>query len=153
MDIYGKIELLEKELEGATGLVFSKKSAVDVAKCEDLLADIKRELPKAVQEASYIISQKENIIKNAQIQAELIERDAKIRAESLLDESAIIAKSQEIADKIIKDADVKSAAMVEGAQKKIDLMLRNIEEYLMDSLRIIRNNREDLAGEMLKKKS
>jgi Flp pilus assembly protein CpaB len=33
------------------------------------------------------------------------------------------------------------------------LMLRNIEEYLMDSLRIIRNNREDLAGEMLKKKS
>ena len=59
MDIYGKIELLEEELSCATGLVFSKKSAVNVAKCESLLADIKRELPKAVQEASYIISQKD----------------------------------------------------------------------------------------------
>ena len=49
MDIYGKIELLEEELSCATGLVFSKKSAVNVAKCESLLADIKRELPKAVQ--------------------------------------------------------------------------------------------------------
>ncbi len=153
MDIYGRIELLERELDCATNLVFSKKSAVDVAKCESLLADIKMELPKAVQEASYIISQKDNIIRNAQAQAELIEKDAKQRADSMLDESAIIAKSQEIADKIIKEAETKCSLMVENAQKKIDLMLRNIEEYLMDSLRIIRNNREDLAGEMLKKKS
>ena len=71
----------------------------------------------------------------------------------MLQDSVIIAKSQEIADKIIKDAEQKSVMMVDAAQKKIDLMLRNIEEYLMDSLRIIRNNREDLAGEMLKKKS
>lgn len=153
MDIYGKIELLEEELSCATGLVFSKKSAVNVAKCESLLADIKRELPKAVQEASYIISQKDNILRNAQLQADLIEKDAKNRADSMLQDSVIIAKSQEIADKIIKDAEQKSVMMVDAAQKKIDLMLRNIEEYLMDSLRIIRNNREDLAGEMLKKKS
>lgn len=153
MDIYGKIEALERELSCATSLVFSKKSAVDVAKCESLVADIKRELPSAIQEASYIISQKESIVGSALAQAELIEREANEKVEQILNESNVISKSQEIADRTIKETEVKCANMIENAQKKIDLMLKNIEEYLMDSLRIIRNNREDLAGEILKKKS
>lgn len=153
MDIYGKIEALERELSCATNLVFSKKSAVDVSKCESLLADIKRSLPTAVQEASYIISQKETIVGNAVAQAELVEREAKEHAEALINESSVIAKSQEIADKLVKESEAKCEAMVTGARQKIDLMLRNIEEYLMDSLRVIRNNREDLAGEILKKRS
>ena len=153
MEIYGKIEALERELSCATNLVFSKKSAVNVAKCESLLQDIKRALPTSIQEASYIISQKETIVSNAITQAEMIEKEATEKVQKMIDESSIIAQSKEIADKTIKETELKCSAMIETAQQKIDLMLRNIEEYLMDSLRIIRNNREDLAGEILKRKS
>jgi hypothetical protein len=153
MDIYDKISALERELSCATSLVFSKKSAVDVSKCESLLQDIKRALPASIQEASYIISQKDAIISSAVAQAELIEKEACAKVKEMLDESNIISKSKEIADKSLKDTEIKCSAMVENAQQKIDLMLKNIEEYLMDSLRIIRNNREDLAGEILKRKS
>lgn len=152
MDIYGKIEALERELACATNLVFSKKSAVDVHKCGTLLQEIKNALPSAVQEASYIISQKEAIVQNATAQAEIITKEASEKAEELINDSSVILKSQEIANKIIKEAESKCAVMIENAQKKIDFMLKNIEEYLMDSLRVIRNNREDLAGEILKKK-
>ena len=153
MDIYGKIEALERELSCATNLVFSKKSAVDVAKCTSLLQDIKRALPASIQEASYIISQKETIVSNALTQAEMIQKETNEKVQKMVDESYIKSKSQELADKTLKEAELKCDAMIENAQQKIDLMLRNIEEYLMDSLRIIRNNREDLAGEILKKKS
>ena len=153
MDIYGKIEALERELSCATNLVFSKKSAVDVAECTSLLQDIKRALPASIQEASYIISQKETIVSNALTQAEMIQKETNEKVQKMVDESYIKSKSQELADKTLKEAELKCDAMIENAQQKIDLMLRNIEEYLMDSLRIIRNNREDLAGEILKKKS
>ena len=153
MDIQDKIEQLDKELSEATNLIFNKKKgAVDIKRCQELLADIKRTLPSSIQEASYIISQKETIIAQAEAKAEKTKAEAKEKAEQLISESAIVAESQLIAEKNIKKAESQCAGMIETTKQKIDMMLKNIEDYLMDSLRIIRNNREELAGTILKKR-
>ena len=77
MDIQDKIEQLDKELSEATNLIFNKKKgAVDIKKCQELLADIKRALPSSIQEASYIISQKESIIAQAEAKAEKTKAEA-----------------------------------------------------------------------------
>lgn len=152
MDIREKIDQLDKEFQEATNIMFSKKGAVDIKKCQELLSDIKRGLPSSIQESGYIVAEKENILARATEQAEQMKKEAKEYAEHLVEESTIVTESQAIAEKNIKKAEATCSSMIETTKQKIDMMLKNIEDYLMDSLRIIRNNREELAGTILKKK-
>lgn len=152
MDIKELIEELENELYEAKGVLFSNKAKVDVARCSEIISLIKRNLPTAIQEASYLISQKEKFVKQSEETAKNIIAEAKSQADRLVSESEIKKRSEKEAKEMVEQATAKCKELYENAKENIDKMLKNIEEYMMDNLHIVRNNREELSGMLIVKK-
>lgn len=147
MDIKVIIEELEKELTGSSNFLFSKKkSVVNVEKCGELIEELKRSLPPAMQEANYILGRKDKIIEQAQQQADNTLKEANIRVEQLLSESELVKKAEAEADEIIENANKRSAQILATVKSNIDKMLKSVEDYLMENLNIVRSNREELNG-------
>lgn len=152
MDIYELIDELENELSEGKNVLFSKKGVVDLKKCEKLISEIKQALPFTIQESKYTLSQKNKILSSAEEQAKKIIADAKEYAENMIQQSDISKLSEERAKLLMNKADDYSDNLEKITRKNIDKMLKSIEDYLMDNLHIVRNNREELAGSLLQSK-
>ena len=62
MDIIQIIDALETEFANSKNFLWSKKTLVNMDKCALLIAELKANLPQAIQEASYVLSKKEQIL-------------------------------------------------------------------------------------------
>ena len=63
----------------------------------------------------------------------------------------LVVKAENEARALIQDAQNKSEHFTQNAKCNVDKMLKSIEDYLMENLMIVRNNREELAGGLKKK--
>ena len=149
MDLNDKIEELKEELISQRGFLWSKKNKDSITKCLNILEDIKMNLPAALQEAGYILSQKQKILTSAQEAGSKIVADATMKAKQLVSEEKIIKEAQEEADNMIANANKKSNQIYSLTKENIDKMLKSVEDYFAENLRVIRNNREELAGGIL----
>ena len=102
MDINQIIDALEREFANSKNFLFTKKTLVNMDKCASLIAEIRANLPQAIQEASYVLSKKEQILNNAQAEAKHIVAEAEYRAEQLVSSSEIKKKSERIAEENIQ---------------------------------------------------
>ena len=130
MDIVQIIDELEQEFIGSKNFLWSKKSLINMDKFASLLADLKANLPEAVQEASYVLSKKEQILNNAKAEARKTIAEAEFRAEQLVSSSEIFKKSEREAAELTKS--------------NIDKMLKSVDSYLEQNLQIVRQNRSEL---------
>ncbi len=150
MDIRVIIEELEKELTESKNFVFNKKKAlVNMDKCGSLIEELKHSLPTAIQEANYILGQKDKILLQAKQQAENTLKEAEIRVEQLVSESSLVRKAEDEAEEILDNATKKANQMMAVVKSNIDKMLKSVEDYLMENLNIVRSNREELNGSIL----
>ena len=83
MDIVQIISELEHEFVNSKNFLWSKKTLVNMDRCASLIAEIKANLPTAIQEATYVLSKKEQIMNNAQAEAKRTIAEAEFRAEQL----------------------------------------------------------------------
>ena len=148
-DINALIEELEEEFAKSKSGLFGKKANME--KCEELIEELKRTVPSAIQEATYILSQRDKIIDQAKEMAEKTLKEAEIRAEQLLSEGELIKKSEEEAEEIVDNAEKRANQLFAVTRDNIDKMLKSVEDYLMQNLSVVRSNREELNnGDVLK---
>ena len=150
MDIKSYINELEIELAGKKGGVFGKK--IDAARCLQIVGDMYRALPPALDEADYILGQKGEIIKNAQNLAKQTVVEAEIRAEQIISETEIIKRAQIEAAQILETAQMQSDTLLHKTTEHLEAMFSDIEQYLVSNLNMIRNNREELREALCLKK-
>lgn len=148
MDILQLIEELEDEFGKGKNFLFSKKSLVNLERCGELIDELKTSLPTAIQEARYILSQKEKILTQAKQTAEKTIKDAELRAQQLVSEGQLVRKSEQEAEEIMQQANKRCAQLYSATRDNIDRMLKSVEDYLGQNLQIVRNNREQLNGAM-----
>lgn len=151
MDIYELIDQLEAEFDTSKSFLWSKKSLVDIRRCGDLVSRLKRSLPTAISEATYMLAKKDKILEEAKQRAESIVKDATIKAQAILDENRIKEQAEAEAQEIVLNAQSKAEHFSDNAKCNVDKMLKSIEDYLLENLMIVRNNREELAGSLKKK--
>lgn len=144
MDIVQIISELEQEFVNSKNFLWSKKTLVNMDKCASLIAEIKANLPTAIQEATYVLSKKEQIINNAQAEAKKTLAEAEYRAEQLVSNSEIFKKSEQAAQEIIDKANKKCAQLYAVTRENVDKMLRSVEMYLDQNLNVVRRNRDEL---------
>ena len=151
MDIIQLIEELEQEFSQGKNFLWSKKSLVNLERCAELIDELKVNLPTALQEARYVLSQKETIIANANELADKTIKEAELRAEQLVGESELIKKSEEEAQEILDNANKRCNHLMNVTRENIDKMLKAVEDYLLENLHIVRSNREELSNVFTKK--
>ncbi|MCR5553585.1 MAG: hypothetical protein K6F08_02465 [bacterium] len=146
MDANIIIAQLKEELISQKGFLWNKKNKDSIAKCLNMLDELKNNLPASIQEASFIISQKQKILNSAQETANKIIRDAESKASELVNEQAILKETEAKANEAIESANKRCNQIYSSTRDNIDKMLKAIEDYLIDNLNVVRNNREELAG-------
>lgn len=152
MDIIQLIEELEEEFSQGKNFLWSKKSLVNLERCAELIEELKQNLPTAIQEASYVLTQKEKIIAQANEIADKTIKEAEYKAEQIVSESDLIKKSEDEAEEIINNANKRCNQLYNITKENIDKMLKAVEDYLVENLNIVRSNREELNNAIFKQK-
>lgn len=146
MELNSILEELKEELISQKGFLWSKKNKDSITKCLSLVDDVQMNLPSALQEATYIITQKQKILAAAQDAANKIVAEATQKAQELTAENAITKQAQIEAETMVGNANKRCNQLYSSTRDNIDKMLKAIEDYLTDNLHVVRNNREELAG-------
>ena len=144
MDINQIIDALEREFANSKNFLFTKKTLVNMDKCASLIAEIRANLPQAIQEASYVLSKKEQILNNAQAEAKHIVAEAEYRAEQLVSSSEIKKRSERIADETLQRANRKCDQLFAVTKENVDKLLKSVELYLDQNLDVVKRNRDEL---------
>ena len=144
MDIVQIISELEKEFANSKNFLWSKKTLVNMDRCASLIAEIKANLPPAIQEASYVLSKKEQILNNAVAEAKHTVAEAEFRAEQLVSSSEIFKKSEQAAAEMIEKANKKCEQLYAVTKENVDKLLRSVELYLDQNLAVVKRNRDEL---------
>ncbi len=144
MDIVQIIDELEQEFVGSKNFLWSKKSLVDMEKLANLISELKVNLPEAVQEASYVLSKKEQILNNAKAEARKTIAEAEFRAEQLVSSSEIFKKSEREAAELLAKTRKQCAELYNVTRANIDKMLKSVDGYLEQNLQVVRQNRAEL---------
>ncbi len=149
MELNNIIDELKEELISQKGFLWSKKNKDSITKCLNLVDELKLALPSALQEAGYIISQKQKILNTAQETANKILAEASHKAEQMVSEDKIVKQAHAECEAVVANANKKCNQLYSSTRDNIDKMLKAIEDYLTDNLHVVRNNREELAGGIL----
>ncbi len=144
MDINQIIDALEREFANSKNFLWSKKTLVNMDKCASLIAEIRANLPQAIQEASYVLSKKDQILNNAQAEAKHIVAEAEYRAEQLVSSSEIKKRSERIADETVQRATRKCDQLFAVTKDNVDKLLKSVELYLDQNLDVVKRNRDEL---------
>ena len=140
------IEELESELLDKKGL-FSKR--VDVDRCAQLTRMLKEEVPASLAEAQQVLATRKKILENADSVAQNTIREAEERASHIVDKSELVKAAEIESKKIIDMAYMQCDMLVERTKGHLDEMFKDIEQFLLQTLAMIRNNREELRGAMI----
>lgn len=146
MELYDLIDQLEAELGGKHGL-FGKK--VDTGHCLALLSKIKQVLPDSLGEAQFVVENKRKILENADTVAKNTIREAEERAEHIIDNTEIIKRAELDAKQMLETAYMQCDTLVHHTKEHLDNTFRETEQFLLSTLTMIRNNREELRGAMI----
>lgn len=144
MDIVQIIDELEREFATSKNFLWSKKTLVNMDKCASLIAEIKANLPPAIQEASYVLSKKDQILNNAVAEAKHTIAEAEFRAEQLVSSSEIFKKSEQAAAEMVEKANKKCEQLYAVTKENIDRMLKSVEMYLDQNAAVVKRNRDEL---------
>lgn len=140
------LEELEAELSDKKGF-FSKK--IDLDKCLDLVLQIKTNLPAVLQEAQYIMDNKRKILENADLVAKNTIREAEERASHMIDKSEITRMAEIEYQKLLSNAHSQCDGLVRHTKDHLDNMFKETEQFLLSTLTMIRNNREELRNAVI----
>jgi F0F1-type ATP synthase membrane subunit b/b' len=145
-DMLNTLNQLESELSEKKGL-FSKK--VDLDRCAELVAVLKSEIPSSLSEARQILATRQRILENADSAAQNTIREAEERASHIVENSELLKAAQNESHKIIDQGLAQCDKLVERTKTHLDEMFKDIEQFLLSTLAMIRNNREELRGAMI----
>ena len=146
MDIVQIIDELEHEFANSKNFLWSKKTLVNMDRCASLIAELKANLPAAIQEASYVLSKKDQILNNAVAEAKHTIAEAEFRAENLVSSSEIYKKSEQAASELLDRANRKCEQLYAVTKENVDKMLRSVEMYLDQNLAVVKRNRDELES-------
>lgn len=128
------------------------KCFVDSGKIQELIDDIRLNLPQELRQARAIVSDRGDIIATARREAESIIRTAEERARVLVGQEEIVKQAQQKANDMLGQAQLKAREMRKAASDYIDDLMKRADDALTANLSHVREaakNQEDAMTQLL----
>ena len=136
MNVEELLDLMEETLEAGTAVPFAPaKRVVDVDRMRDIIRESKK-----------IVNDREQIMKNAQVESETIIQKAEERASALVSEQEIVKRSRQRAAEILTAANTQAKDLTRNATVYCETLLKKSEETLARSVADIKNTRMNLRS-------
>lgn len=147
MNVEELLDLMEETLEAGTAVPFAPaKRVVDVDRMRDIIDEVRNNLPDEIRESKKIVNDREQILKNAQVESETLIQKAEERANALVSEQEIVKRSQQRAVEILSAAQTQAKELSRNATVYCESILKNSEEVLARSVSDIKNTRMNLRN-------
>ena len=102
MNVEELLDMLEETLEEGTAVPFAAaKRVVDVDRCRDIVDEVRNNLPDELRDSKKIVADREQILKNAQTDADNIIKQAEERARVLVSDKEITKRAQKMAVELV----------------------------------------------------
>ena len=163
MSIDEILEDMDELLEKASSVPFaSHKSIIDGERMQELISDIRLNMPQEIKHAKMVAYDRDRIIKEAEAKAEQIVRQAEERAKAIVSEEAIVreAKNRAMeavtkakqqcdelraqAQKDVQKAQAESEAIQQATDAYIANRFKDAENYYSASLKDMQERRQKL---------
>ena len=122
------------------------KVLIDQEQFLDMLADLRSQLPRELEDARRIVADRSNILETAKKEAEMTTRVAEERARKLVDHDEIDKQAQMKANEIMSTAQLQSRELKKAAMEYADSMLAQVDEQLNKSLIEVRQRRQSFRS-------
>lgn len=130
VDIQEELNRLEEMVLSSPHIPLTRRTLVDEEQLLDQVDFLRLNLPAALQEAQVIVEQQQEILLNAQQQADIIIQAAEAKAAQILNETAIVRQAELAAKQIQQQMQQEYIAAQEQNLFEIDQMRQQAEQEL-----------------------
>lgn len=114
--------------------IYANKVSVDKDELMDLLEELRLSAPDEIRRYQKVITNRDDILNDAQKRAETMLSQAQAKTNQLLDESEIMQAAYTRAEEIMRQANEEATMLLEQAQKESDELRRGALAYTNDLL-------------------
>ena len=121
------LEELEDLITSSSKMPFSEKGIIDLDVAQKIMEDIRLNLPKDIQQAKWLNSEKDRIISDAKREYNRMINEAKDQVEYLVNNNSITKDAQKRADAVLKEAESHANYMKYRSYEYIDSLLYDMQ--------------------------
>lgn len=148
MDVEGFLAQMEQLLAEARPVPLSASVMVNRKDFEDVIDDIRASLPEELRQSRWVIKERDEVLEQAEREAEQITADARAEAARLISETEVVRQSQRQAERILEEAREQSRVLRLEAEDYVDSKLANFEIVLAKTMKAVEKGRERLRGRL-----
>ena len=121
------LEELEDLITSSSKMPFSEKGIIDLDVAQKIMEDIRLNLPRDIQQAKWLNSEKDRIISEAKREYNRMINEAKDQVEYLVNNNNITKDAQKRADALLKEAENHANYMKYRSYEYIDQLLYDMQ--------------------------
>jgi len=148
MDVMALIDRIEEVVDAGRNIPFSSTKMVDPEKIYEIIDEIRLQFPDEIKQARWIVKERQEMLEDAEKEANKILEEARDRAMAIASEQEIVKMSEQQAAAILDDARTKEREIRLGAEDYADEMLANLEVNLGKLLTAVQRGRDRLQGKV-----
>jgi cell division septum initiation protein DivIVA len=148
MDVMALIDRIEEAMDSGRSLPLMRGRLVDIEKVYEIIDEIRGNFPDELKQARWIVKERQEMLEEAEKEANRILEEARDRAESMASEQEVVRRATEQAASILDDARQQEREIRLGAEDYADEMLANLEVNLGKLLTAVQRGRDRLQGKV-----
>jgi len=148
MDIMALIDRIEEIVDNARTVPFRSSKMVDADKVYEIVDEIRAQYPDELKQARWIVKERQEMLEEAEKEANRILEEARDRAQALANETEVVRLAEAQAADILDKARTQEREIRLGAEDYADEMLANLEVNLGKLLTAVQRGRDRLQGKV-----
>ncbi len=148
MDIMALIDRIEELIDGGRSVPFSAAKVIDPEKVYEIIDEIRAQFPDELKQARWIVKERQEMLEEAEKEANRILEEARERAQALASEEEIVKAAEQQSADILDSARTREREIRLGAEDYADEMLANLEVNLGKLLTAVQRGRDRLQGKV-----
>ncbi|MFD8597792.1 ATP synthase F0 subunit B [Kitasatospora sp. NPDC059646] len=147
MDVQQKLDEIISLVEKAKAMPMSASCVVNRAELTGMLRELRDAMPAELAQAQSVVADHQQMVADAQAQADQIIRGAHDERGSLISDTEVVRQAQAEADRILAEARTEERTKRAEADDYVDSKLANFEVVLTKTLGAVGRGRQKLRGE------
>jgi DNA anti-recombination protein RmuC len=136
MKVLELLDEIEDIIDTSSGFPLTGKILVDAEELLEIVREIRIELPDEIQQAQWIKDERQRILDEAKREYEAVLKEARVQAESLIENDDITIKAKARAEEIMRVAEANVKNLKMSTFDYIDSILYNFQDK-MDHLNAV----------------
>ncbi|MGL4362503.1 MAG: hypothetical protein ACRCSG_04415 [Cellulosilyticaceae bacterium] len=136
-EITSLLDRIEEVLEEGKSVFMSNKVSVDREELIEIVKDIRLKMPSELQQAVWIMEERNKILAESQTEAAIIVQEAQDTLQKMINQHEITKYANERAQYILENARTDSREIHHGAIEYAEDIFKNVEQKLKESMEVV----------------